>query len=1268
MSDKTKSLSSHQLICTESDVDLYDIHNKPLLTKGIITLPIIYGNHVLHQEFIVTNGISESCVLGQDAAIKHEFIFDGGKKAIFLSRDQPVNLLVAHHETHVQKEVSKTLMTLFKNVRMAPLTSQVVEAEIQGHSDVISPFSLFLFSQSVNLPEGIVIQDFINECNEEGKYLIEIENKNNVSVLLPRKCLLGNIEFSCMMVGKVSTNWQVADAQDDDITIAEPISDLNVDAEFKKPITDLLHNFPNLFATENSELGSTGLIKHSIDTQGKGPIRLRPYRTGRKQKEELERQIKEMMATNVIQHSTSPWAAPVILVEKKSGELRFCIDYRKLNSLTKKDSFPLPRIDSTLDRLYGKKFFTTLDLASGYWQIELDDPSKEKTAFIVENNLYEFIRMPFGLCNAPATFQRVMNYILRDVSGIKALVYLDDVIIFSETFEDHLRDIKEVFTLIQNAGLKLKLKKCQFMKKSVQYLGHIISRDGIGPDPKTIEKIANYKTPISADEVRSFLGLAGYYRRFIPNFGSIAQPLTAKTHKDVVKNKFIWTDIDQKAFDFLRTCLITPPLLAYPDFNLEFLLFTDACDYGIGSVLSQMQDGVEKPIAYASRQLKPAERKYATVEKEALAVIFSIKHFRHYLLDKPFTVISDHRPLQWLENQKDNNGRLGRWAILLAGTNYKIRYRPGRIHQNADCLSRLHVSSIQIENSDIDILASQAADPLCQSIINYLDNGFLPVECAKKMPIWAKEIELYQLLNKVLYRVDLPTAKSRRNIPSQQVVLPLTLRPIVLKEFHDSPLSGGHLAFLRTYLKVKNNYYWPTMLADIKEYCKACVVCTANTKSNLRAYLFPHDLAKAPFQVIGIDFLGPISPVSPKGNNCICVITDYFTKFVIAVALPDQTAQTTAECIYKEVVLMHGPPLAMVSDRGTNFTSKLMRYFCKKLNIEQRFTTAYNPASNGETERFNRTMTTMLRKELVDGHHDDWEDVLGEVCFAYRSSIHSSTNESPYYMCFGRDVNFPINKILGAVPDPVPSSNYVDTLLERLRYSFQRANEYNVKARLNQKKQYDKRAKIFNYKPGDRVLLDIRQVKKGDNRKFTSKFKGPYRVIKIRDNHTVEIADSSFKPQLVHCNRLKPLYETMLWTDEPMPNIIPAADPRERSRKHIYTQTNLDMESSDENDRSDDSSDSERSDSSSLSSSSLSIVDDDLNDISVENPDFDNTSLIDPEILERTISPVIIPHPPPLSPVITIVNEKENNLIPPELPRLRSRSAIKPRSRLIMEI
>ena len=292
--------------------------------------------------------------------------------------------------------------------------------------------------------------------------------------------------------------------------------------------------------------------------------------------------------------------------------------------------------------LHGKHFFTTLDLASGYWQKELKESSKEKTAFIVENNLYEFNRMAFGLCNAPATFQRLMNYILRDVLGKKALVYLNDVVIFSDTFEEHLADIRIVFDLIRSAGLRLKRTKCQFIKESVDYLGHVISRTGIAPDPAKIDKIANYKVPTSADEVRSFLELAGYYRRFILNFGSITRPLTAKTHKVVSKKPFTWTEIDQAAFETLRTCLTTSPILAYPNFDLEFLLFTDACDYGIGAVLYQIQEEKEVVIAYFSRQLKSSELKYATVEKEALAVVEAIKNFRHYLLDQPFTVISDH--------------------------------------------------------------------------------------------------------------------------------------------------------------------------------------------------------------------------------------------------------------------------------------------------------------------------------------------------------------------------------------------------------------------------------------------------------------------------------------------------------------------------------------------------------------------------------------------------------------------------------------------------
>ena len=576
---------------TDCDIQLFDVHNQILNILGKISLPIKYGEDVLYQEFIVTNGITEDCILGLDAVFQHEFVLDGRNKTLFFSRNTHENLKALGNDDLTTLENDFHLAAV-KKVIMIPMTTMVCKARIQENHLRMPLESTFIFLPSIYLPKGIFIDQFIDKINEEGIYDIRIENSSNTPISLSRGIRLGHIETACQIIGKIDID---NDHDNEQLFENKMESDLepDVDEKYRQPIEQIVNDYKDLFASKDSELGSTGLIKHSIDTENKGPIRLRPYRTARRHKEETDRQINDMIKTNVIRPSTSPWAAPVVLVEKKNGEQRFCIDYRKLNQVTKKDSFPLPRIDDTLDTLHGKKFFTTLDLASGYWQIELEETSKEKTAFIVENNLYEFNRMAFGLCNAPATFQRLMNFILRDVLGKKALVYLDDVIIFSNTLEDHLADIHDVFQLIKKAGLKLKLKKCQFMKESVNYLGHVISSTGIAPDPSKIEKIANYKIPGSPDEVRSFLGLAGYYRRFIKDFGSIAKPLTRKTHKDVIKLPFTWTEEDQVSFEKLRTCLITPPILAYPDFDREFLLFTDACDYGIGAVLSQIQNDKE---------------------------------------------------------------------------------------------------------------------------------------------------------------------------------------------------------------------------------------------------------------------------------------------------------------------------------------------------------------------------------------------------------------------------------------------------------------------------------------------------------------------------------------------------------------------------------------------------------------------------------------------------------------------------------------------------
>ena len=533
-------------------------------------------------------------------------------------------------------------------------------------------------------------------------------------------------------------------------------------------------------------------------------------------------------------------------------------------------------------------------------------------------------------------------------------------------------------------------------------------------------------------------------------------------------------------------------------------------------MLSQEQEKGEVVIAYASKHLKPPQLKYATIEKEAYAVIFAIKHFHHYLVGRPFTVISDHRPLQWLAQQKDDSGRLGRWAVKLAAYDYRIVYRPGRVHQNADSLSRLRVAAAQngtVDGAERHLMAAvdsltidsnlgdlQRADKLCKSIINYLQHGTRAVEDIQITPLWLKEIDFYNIENGILYR-RAPNLKSkRRNEENRQLVLPLALRRRVVKELHDAA-TAGHLAFIRTYTKVSDHYYWPDMRKDIKKYCETCEVCIANSKLNIKSPLHPIEQATRPFQIIGIDFLGPIKPCSSSGNSHIMVMTDYFSKWAEAVALPNQTAAVTADCLYSTIIQRHGPPEVIITDQGRNFVSKLFNELCVKFNIKHRTTTAYHPANNGETERFNRTLISMLRKVLQDGNHANWDKMLGDVMFAYRSSVHSTTLETPYYILHGRDPNFSINNLLLSTENhSVSASDHIGNLLERLRFCFHKVREENEYARKRQKEQYDKKAQVRNFDIGDNVLLDVRVVKTGDCKKFTSNYRGPFRIIKTYDN------------------------------------------------------------------------------------------------------------------------------------------------------------------------
>lgn len=556
------------------------------------------------------------------------------------------------------------------------------------------------FGNEVRMPSAVV------SCNDSfATTVIQNASQNSVTLTFhePLNTTILNVDL-CEI--NLSTGHEMNTEIDD--LLKQNLSKLRLDhanQEEREAIERLCFEYRDIFYCDQLPLTFSNQVKHQIRTKNEDPIFIRPYRLPPLQNAEIQKQVDKLLNDNVIQESFSPWSAPVHLVPKKmdaSGEQKFrmVIDYRRLNDITTDDKYPLPNINDLFDKLGKSTYFSTLDLASGYHQIEVDEQDRPKTAFTTPLGHFEFTRMPFGLKTAPATFQRAMDNVLRGLQGIHCLVYLDDIIVFSGSIQEHIEKLRKIFDRLRQTNLKVTLDKCEFLKKDVLYLGHKITKHGLEPNEDKIKAVLDFPLPKTPTEIKSFLGLVGYYRKFIKDFSKITQPLTSCLKK---KNKVEITEPYIQAYQKCKELLVNAPILQFPDFSKPFVLTTDASNYALGAVLSQGSTGNEKPIAYASRTLNDAETRYSTIEKELLGIVWAVKHFRPYLYGRKFNIFTDHRPLAWLNSLKEPNSKLTRWKLRLAEFDFDIIYKKGKQNSNADALSRIKLNALTSDNDDTSL-------------------------------------------------------------------------------------------------------------------------------------------------------------------------------------------------------------------------------------------------------------------------------------------------------------------------------------------------------------------------------------------------------------------------------------------------------------------------------------------------------------------------------------------------------------------------------------
>lgn len=1097
---------------------------------GIALMQVETQERFFLQRIFVIEGLRSTCILGADFLATAGIKLDCQRKRILFPRKQ---------EPLTKSEIETWTLVSASKFTLAPRTERLVPTRTS------KPLPSFLaVVTALNEPSEVQVTEALLQTQYNLSPSVLLSNPTDHPISFrraqPIACLSEASETDVLYIDAHMTELQLKGetratnhhhkAKWSKKAIQATTNLANIPEKFHQQYIQLLHDYSDIFSVDPNDIGKCDVVTQRITLKDANKVACTPpYRIPHHLKEVAVQYVHKLLSAGVIQKSTSPFCSPLMLVRKPNAEVkgksvveqyRVVHDFRRLNANTVRDSYPLHNLYELIDNVAQAKIWSLIDLSSGFWNQVLDKSSRAYTAFGLPGlGHWEYTRSAQGLCNSSSAFQRLLDYIVRGLTGVQ--VYIDDVILSSQTHAEHLAALQQVFTRFRKYNLKCRLSKLQLGVAEVNYLGYNISQSkGIRAGAAKTEAIQKWTAPRDVKEVKQFLGLCSFFRRTIPHFAETASALTKLTRKDSTWKEGPLPQAALSSFEQLKLALTSRPCLQPVNFGKEFILTVDAStENGLGAILSQQhEDGIERACAYASRALTEAEKKWAPFHVEHLAMLWACKHFKPYLMGKHFVLRTDHKPLLTL-NKVQGNAMDRIRAELEEFQPFTVTHLAGKT-MPADALSRRplprQVQEMELAHGQVgarltweQLFHLQKQDPYCKTLACYLKYGLWPQNASFQRYIKAVAPKI-QVLEGVLIR---------KHQKSVQVLVPHALRPTLFALCHDHPMAG-HFSTQKTLERLQTNWWWPGMQTDAEAYCRECHTC--NTVN------LPHSKRPVPLRSLGVpmrfnervhaDLLGPL-PKESEEARYVLVLTDAFTKWVELIPLPDKTAANVARAIQDKWICRHSVFDVLVTDQGKEFTANVVKSLRQMCHFQHNTTSAGHPQSNGQCERFNRTILAYMRKYIPS--HFTWVSLLPNLQMAYNTTPQSSHGHTPYYLVYAKHPSLPHELVF---PNALPS-NYPDLSLQLQRMHETTRNVHLLleEAFHRQKTSFDTRTQRRRFKIGD--LVYVTRAHSGPVfQKFQPLYFGPCTVIQILDNDNYRLDYPSRRaPLIVHANRIKPL-------------------------------------------------------------------------------------------------------------------------------------------------